>query len=113
MSTPTTFNSELVYRVVLDTDEQPQARLAIGPRWEDGRVRFFDTMRQRVLRGEINPSTSDSVCFTQSNGLKMVFEPLTLERYQEVSHEIEGQPAFQSTEEVQSFYLQLAGLEPK
>ncbi len=114
MTTPITFNPKMVYRVVLETDVEPHARLAIGPVGEENYVRFFDTLRQRVIHGEITgPSAkaSDTICFTQENGMALMFEPLTLERYLEIVDQIDGQPMFQSTDEVQSFYLKFAGLE--
>lgn len=113
MTTPTTFNPELVYRVALESDTEPHARLAIGPVWDNHCVRFFDTLRRRVIRGEIMGSSAadaDTVCFVQSNGVQIQFEPLTLERYNEIAHQIDGQPDFASTDEVQSFYKELAGI---
>lgn len=99
--------------MILPQDDTPQARLAIGPRIEGDVVLFFDTMRERSIAGQITghpEGDTEAVCFTQEDGMNILFEPLTLERYQEVAHDIEGQPHFQSTEEIQSFYRDMAGL---
>ena len=103
----------MVYRVVLATDDEPQARLAIGPRIDGDAVLFFDTMRQRSIIGQITghpQGDPEAIRFTQDDGLELVFEPLTLERYQEIAHGIEGQPSFPSTDDLQDFFLDMAGL---
>lgn len=114
MSTPPTFNPVMAYRIVEETDAEPQARLAIGPVYEQGNVEFFDTNRVRVLggtpTGTAAPPNDDVIAFTQEDGTSIRFEPLTLERFREIAHEIEGTPDFQSTEEIQSFYRDFAGI---
>lgn len=104
----------MTYRVVLETDAAPQARLAIGPTYEDGSVAFFDTSRVRAVVGSVTghaaPPNQDAITFTQEDGTSLRFEPLTLERFREIAHEIEGTPDFQSTEELQSFYRDFAGI---
>ncbi|TNE46448.1 MAG: hypothetical protein EP343_22840 [Deltaproteobacteria bacterium] len=114
MSTPPTFNPTMAYRVVLETDTTPQARLAIGPTYEDGSVEFFDTNRVRAVVGAVTgnaaPPNQDAIAFTQEDGTSLRFEPLTLERFREIADKIEGTPDFQSTEELQSFYRDFAGI---
>ena len=106
-----TFDPQMVYRVVLPDDRAPQARLAVGPVYEDGSVRFFDTLRQRVIAGEVSGSSGDSILFTQSSGNQVTFEPLTLARYSEIVEQIDGQPQFESEEELWSFYRKFAGMD--
>lgn len=114
MITPLTFDTHMVYRVRLSTDTHPEARLAIGPIYESGCVRFFDTLRERIIEGQIisAPKTprDDTIPFATKDGVTLYFEPLNLERYSEIAHQIDGQPHFQSTEQLQSFYRHMAGL---
>lgn len=114
MFTPPIFDSRMVYRITLPSDTLPQARLAIGPIYEFGCVRFFDTSRERILAGNVstdrNSPQDDTIHFVQTDGTVLHFEPLTLARYQEIAHDIDGQPHFSSIDALLDFYRNVAGI---
>lgn len=102
-----------VYRVRLPADDEPEARLAIGPRLlEGGVLNFFDTLRSRTLQGKLvaDPrAPEDAVCFQVDDGERLWLEPMTLARWNEIKDRIDGRPEFASEGELRAFYLEMIG----
>jgi hypothetical protein len=95
-----------VYRVRAQ-GAPPKATLAIRPRLREGGVAYFDTLRDRTLRGRVSGHEGDAVLFERDDGSVLRFEPLTLERYQEIRPDLEAPPELASDEEVRQFFLAL------
>jgi hypothetical protein len=107
---PTTFERDSVYRIELESDAKPRARLAICPVAERGHIRFFDSHRMRSVRGELEDAKDapeGAVVVRNHDGERVIFLPLTAERYLEVRGQIDGQPELSSDAAVRDFFVEL------
>lgn len=91
---------------LVESEQDPTVLLALEPHYEDGYMCWLDTVRPRMIEGELVRSDAQSATFQGEDGARYDFRPLTLREYDaHIREGVEGSPSFQSDAELHAFYV--------